>query len=177
MIKNFAFLLWFSFSGVWAQAQYKPVDTASYVKFKIKNFGFSVNGAFTGLQGNIRFDPAQLGAAAFDVTVDAGTVNTDNSMRDDHLRKTDYFDAKNYPQIRMVSTRIRAANKANAFFMDGKVTIKKQTKDISFPFTATPSGKGWLFNGAFTINRRDFDVGGSSIISDKLDVSLNVVAN
>ena len=62
-----------------ATAQYKPTDKGSAVRFKIKNLGFSVNGSFTGLQGNIQFDPAHPDQSSFDVTVDAASVNTDNT--------------------------------------------------------------------------------------------------
>jgi len=179
MITKIALFFLVPFFGEWAQAQtqYKPTDAGSTVKFRIKNLGIGVDGSFTGLLGDIRFDPTRPTDADFEVSVDAATVNTDNNMRDDHLRRSDYFDAKAYPQIRLSSTKIRPSNKANAFFLYGKLTIKGHTKDIAFPFTATPSGKGWLFDGSFIINRRDFDVGGASIISDKLEVSLHVVAN
>jgi polyisoprenoid-binding protein YceI len=75
-----------------ATAQYKPTDQGSTVQFKIKNLGFNVNGFFTGLQGNIQFDPAHPDQGHFDVSVDAASVNTDNSTRDEHLRKENYFD-------------------------------------------------------------------------------------
>ena len=61
--------------------------------------------------------------------------------------------------------------------MYGELNIKNHTKEISFPFLAEPSGDGYLFKGVFTINRRDFDVGGSSIISDNAEISLSVYAN
>src|SRR4030095_5629180 len=77
-----------------------PADSESSVKFRIKNFGFSVTGSFTGLHGNIDFDPNNLAACHFDVTIDAKTVNTGIDMRDNHLRKSEYFDVENYPQIK-----------------------------------------------------------------------------
>ena len=155
---------------------YKPVDAGSSIQFKIKNFGIEVGGSFTGLQGTIKFDPANVGQSAFDVSVDANTVNTDNSMRDNHLRGDTYFDVKNYPRIHFVSTRISPSGKAGTYIVAGNLTIKNQTKSLSFPFTATTAGDGYIFKGTFTINRRDFGIGGLSIISDNLDVLLNVVA-
>lgn len=175
-MKNIAFLVLAVFAGKGTPGPYKPVDAGSSVQFKIKNLGFTINGSFSGLQGNIRFDPGQLADAAFDVSIDAGTVSTDNSMRDEHLRNDSYFDVQHYPLIRLVSARVEPSNKPNVFFIFGKLTIRNQTKDISFPFTATPSDQGWLFKGNFTINRRDFGVGGASIIADNLEVALNVFA-
>ncbi|HTS43183.1 MAG TPA: YceI family protein [Puia sp.] len=163
-------------AGKIAQAQYKPVDKGSSVQFKIKNFGFNTGGSFSGLSGAIQFDPNNLSAAAFDVTVDANTINTDITMRDNHLREDTYFDVKNYPRIHFVSTKVSQSNKQGTFIMYGKLTIKKTTKDISFPFTATSEDDGYLFKGEFKINRRDFDVGGSNTISDNLEVLLSVLS-
>jgi polyisoprenoid-binding protein YceI len=163
-------------SATAATAQYKPTDQGSTVQFKIKNLGFSVNGSFSGLQGNIQFDPAHPDQCNFDVSVDASSVNTDNSMRDDHLRKDSYFDVKTYPRIRFQSTKILAANKAGAFIISGKLSIKNTTKEISFPFTATASQTGYVFKGSFPINRKDFQIGGSSTISDELVLMLSITA-
>ena len=61
--------------------------------------------------------------------------------------------------------------------MVGNITIKGTTKEIQFPFKATPKDNGYLFEGSFKLNRRDFNVGGSSIsMSDNLDVNLSVFA-
>src|ERR1700748_1041112 len=163
-------------SATSANAQYKPTDQGSAVQFKIRNLGFSVNGSFSGLQGNIQFDPAHPDQSSFDVSVDAASVNTDNTMRDEHLRKDTYFDVKTYPRIRFQSVKILPSNKAGAYIVSGKLTIKNTTKDISFPFSATASQTGYIFKGSFRINRKDFQVGGSSTISDELELMLNIIA-
>jgi polyisoprenoid-binding protein YceI len=153
-----------------------PVDSASEVTFKIKNLGFNTGGSFSGLAGTIVFDPDNLDGCTFDVHIDAGSVNTGVDMRDNHLRSEDYFDVKNYPQIRFVSAKITGNKKSGTLFVSGKLTIKGITKDISFPFTAQPVKDGYLFNGEFRMNRRDFKVGGGSTISDNLTVFLKVLA-
>jgi len=153
-----------------------PVDSASVVSFKIKNLGFNTSGSFSGLAGTITFSPDDLAGCNFDVHIDANTVNTDMEMRDNHLRGEDYFDVKKYPQIRFVSTKITSSNKKGTLFVFGKLTIKGITKDISFPFTAIPTQDGYLFNGEFKMNRREFNVGGGSTLSDELTVILKVAA-
>jgi len=134
-----------------------------------------VPGSFTGLSGTIRFDPSRPADAAFDVTVDANTINTDNSMRDDHLRASSYFDVERFPRITLTSGKI-VVQKRGTYLFSGGLTIKGHTKDISFPFTVTEIDGGYRFQGSFTINRRDFEVGGFSTISDQLEVSLDVTA-
>ena len=156
-------------------AQYKPTDQGSSLTYSITNFGIEATGKFTGLQGDIAFDPANLATANFDVTIDAASVNTDNNLRDSHLRGESYFDVKNYPKIHFVSTKV-TGGKNGAYIITGKLTIKKQTQVISFPFSATTSDEAYVFKGAFKINRKDFDVGGTSTISNELEVSLNILA-
>ena len=153
-----------------------PIDSASAVTFKIKNLGFNTGGSFSGLAGTINFNPDNLDGCSFDVHIDANTVNTGVDMRDNHLRSDDYFDVKNHPQIRFVSVKVTGTKKNGTLFVSGKLTIKGTTKDISFPFTAEPIKDGYLFNGEFKINRRDFKVGGGSTVSDNLTVNLKVVA-
>lgn len=155
--------------------EYQPTEPGSTVTFTIKNFGFGVDGAFSHLQGKIVFDPKEAAKASFDVSVDAATINTDNGLRDDHLKKEDYFDVQNYPHIRFVSTSV-TPGKEGKYNVSGKLTIKSTTKDVSFPFTASPMGNDYIFSGSFTINRKDFGVGGSSTISNNLTVTLAVLA-
>jgi polyisoprenoid-binding protein YceI len=155
-------------------AQYKPTDQGSSLNFSIKNFGIEATGKFTGLQGEITFDPTNLATANFDVSIDAASVNTDNNLRDGHLRGESYFDVKNYPRIHFVSTKVTGKN--GSYIITGKLTIKKQTQVISFPFSAITADDACTFKGTFKINRKDFDVGGTSTISNELQVSLNILA-
>jgi polyisoprenoid-binding protein YceI len=156
---------------------YSATDEGSSIKFKIKNFGITVDGTFKGLQGNFNFDPNNLTAATFEASLDANTVNTGNNSRDNHLRKDEFFGVQKYPRIKLVSTKIGNSSKTGSYVMNAKLTIKNVTKDISFPFTATPNGADYLFAAEFKINRRDFGVGGSSIsMADNLTVFLSVTA-
>jgi len=161
--------------GKLASAQYQPVNEGSTVQFTIKNFGFNVTGTMTGLTGQIRFDVEHPEDASFDVSLNAASVNTDNTMRDDHLRKAAYFNTEKYPLIRLVSGKITGSGKNGGLLFTGRLTIKDHTKDLSFPFTREAAGGGYRFKGVFTINRKDFDVGGTSTISDKLEVALDVI--
>jgi polyisoprenoid-binding protein YceI len=160
-----------------AQTVYTPVDAGSKVHFVIKNFGIRIGGDFTGLQGTIKFDPANLSAGSFAVTVDANTIDTDNKTRDGHLRKSEYLDVAKYKTIHFASTRITKSTTAGRYYMFGNLTIKGVTKPAEFGFSATPKDNGYLFEGEFEINRRDFGVGGSSMsMADKLKLSLSVFA-
>ena len=153
-----------------------PVDAGSTIRFKIKNFGFNSEGSFKGLQGAIHWDAQNAATDSFDVSIDAKSVNTDNEARDEHLRKDGYFDVEKYPRIRFVASSVVATDASGHYRITGNLTIKGTTKEITFPFLATPAGDDYIFKGSFTINRRDFGVGGSSTLGNDVTVSLTVLA-
>lgn len=154
---------------------YVPVDAKSKVSFKIKNFGSTVDGSFTGLKGTINFDASNLSKAIFDVTINAATIDTGIGMRDNHLRKPDYFGVTNFPTIRFVSSNVDKSGKPNEAVVSGNLTIKNTTKEISFLFRYGETNGALHLKGEFKINRRDFNVGRSSIsLSDELIVLLDV---
>jgi polyisoprenoid-binding protein YceI len=161
-----AFLL-FAFTVV----NLKPVDGDDSVTFTIKNFGINTKGSFKGLKGSIKWDPANPTNSSFNVSVDVNTINTGIEMRDNDLKKESYFNVAKYPTITFASTVVTATN------VTANLTIKGTTKQIDVPYTVTPSGNGYLFEGKFQVNRRDFGVGGGSFtLSDRVEVQLKVLA-
>ena len=156
---------------------YIPIDNGTEIGFLIKNLGLNVNGKFNKIKGKINFVPDNVLQASFNILVEAATVNTGNATRDNHLKKEDYFDVAKFPALSFVSTKITKSSTADNFLMEGKVTIKGVTKNVSFNFTADPKPGGYLFSGQFKLNRRDFGVGSKSLIlADNLTVLLSVFA-
>jgi len=146
-----------------------PVDTEDAVTFVIKNFGINTKGSLAGLKGSIKWDASNPAASQINATVDVNTLNTNIEMRDKELKEATYFNYEKYKTISFASTAVSATS------VTGNLTIKGVTKQITFPITVTPSGKGYLFEGTFTINRLDYGVGGGSmVLSDKVEVTLKV---
>ena len=150
----------------------KPVDSEGAVTFVIKNFGLNTNGSLKGLKGTIKWDAANPAASQISASVDVNTLNTGIDMRDKDLKEEKYFDVTKYPTINFVSTAVSATS------ITGNLTIKGVTKSFTFPITVTPSGSGYLFQGNFSVNRRDFGIGGGSmVLSDEAKVTLKVQTN
>ncbi len=168
------FFLSFLFTTVFPLAQltdFQPVDTNNAVMFTIKNMGINTHGELKGLSGSIRWDAVNPGNSSMNVSVSVATINTGIEMRDKHLKTADYFDADKYPRITFKSTAI------NAQTVTGILTIKNVAKTISFPYSVKKVNNGYQFSGNFSINRKDFNLGGSfSTIGNKVDVQLNVLA-
>ncbi len=155
-----------------AQTEWSILNT-SKVTFKIKNAGLNVNGSFSGLAGNIQFSPEALSNSKIDATIEAKTVDTGISLRDNHLRKDDYFGVEKYPKIKMVSEKFEKSG--DTFVGYFKLTIRNVTKTVKIPFKFTQSGEEATFKGNFEIDRRDYNVGGwSMILGNETNIELLV---
>ena len=76
----------------------------SSVEFRARKFWglVTVKGHFNGFEGRLDLsaDPA------FELTIDAASVQTGIRKRDQHLRSADFFDAENHPRVRFVSDSV-----------------------------------------------------------------------
>lgn len=145
----------------------------SKINFVIKNIGLNVNGSFSGLKGTITFDAKDLKTSEINVSVNSNSVNTDNSARDKHLRKDDYFDVEKFPVITFKSTKIESATRLNRYNVEGILTIKGISKTIKFELIATEKVDNLELKCNFEINRRAFKVGANSLVlSDNVKMNL-----
>ena len=145
-----------SFTG-FLFSQWKIIPANAKVKFFIKEGSGYEEGVFTGIKGDIRFDPAQPEKAVIAATIDVKTINTGIEMRDESLRSKDFFEADKYPNITFKSTTVSRTD--TGFVAAGRLTIKKTSRDIQLPFTFSQTDTAGLFKGGFTMNRHDYGVG------------------
>ncbi len=149
---------------------------SSEIAFRIRNAGLPVDGSFTGLQADIRFDPERPAAGQIIARVSADSIQTGIALRDRHLRQRDYFDTERYPDIRMVSKALRATGK-NTYEGDFELTLKGTTRTVTVPFRFEPRAVkgGGTLRGSFNLDRRDYGVGsGSWLLSDEVTVTLRL---
>ena len=164
----------FTFVSVASFAQIKSTDAKATVSFKIKNLGLNTGGVIRSVQASIMFDPAKLAESKIEATADVNTLDTDNDMRNNHLKKEEYFDVAKYPKIIMKSISL-ASKGGDNYIGQFNLTIKDKTKIVAVPFTYTQTSNSSLLKGSFKINRKDFGVGGNSFtLSD--DVTIDLVA-
>ncbi|GGH16490.1 YceI family protein [Mucilaginibacter phyllosphaerae] len=156
-----------------AFAQTRSNITKSKISFELKNLGIKTGGTIGGIQGDINFDPTNLAAGKIEATADVNTINTDNDMRDAHLKKDDYFDVEKYPKMSLSSVSFKKSGKS--YIGQFNLSIKGRTKAVEIPFSYVETTAGNLFKGSFKINRKDFAIGGNSMtMSD--DVTINFEA-
>ena len=153
------------------KAQWSKLENLS-VTFRIKNAGLQVDGKFTSLTGQARLMEADLAASSFSGQVQAASISTGINLRDQHLRKGDYFDVEKFPSISMRSVQI-TPKEAGTYSVVWELTIKGQTRRFSSMVSAIERDQQLLLRSEFTINRRDWKVGGNSLtMSDQVKVLL-----
>jgi len=112
----------------------------SSVEFKVKHPAMfaTVTGRFTKFEASVEAgeDPESARGVAL---IEAASIDTNQSARDDDLRSSHLFDAATYPQIRFESRRIEHV-KDGTFRIVGVLTIKDMTRELELE--ATVQGVG-----------------------------------
>jgi len=100
------------------------------VTFKISHLGLSwTYGRFKELSGSFTVDAANPAASKFEITAKAGSVDTDNAKRDEHLRSPDFFNVKQYPSLSFKSTAVKAVQ--GGYEVTGDLTLHGVTKPVT----------------------------------------------
>ena len=117
-----------------AMAEKWRLDPAhSNIYFEVRHTYAAIRGQFGAFSGEVIFDPGSLGKSRFDFTIKVDSIDTRIGKRDTHLRTPEFFDAKKYPEITFRSTKV-TTSEDNKYIVDGKLTIKDVTKDLSLVF-------------------------------------------
>ncbi|HEU4551467.1 MAG TPA: YceI family protein [Chitinophaga sp.] len=128
------------------------------IKFEAKG----ASGSFSGLKGEIVFDPEDLPGSRFNVTISTASINTNNGLKNKHAKGEKYLYVKKYPLIRFTSSAVKQSG--NGYVASGTLEIRGVKKEVSLPFSFSKTDTGGLFTGNITVNREDYQVGSSSFI-------------
>ena len=143
----------------------------SSVVFKIKHVGTSwFYGMFNSISGSFRLSPEPDADNKIDLLIDAGSIDTRDKKRDQHLLSPDFFDAKQFPDITFKSTSVtptkaKAQDNAQdvagtAYQVEGDLTLLGVTKKVSVLVEKTGEGEFYGkrvgYEVTFKIKRSDF---------------------
>ena len=202
-IRLWAFALAFS-TIVAPRAQPQPARDLAMQRFEIdpmhSTVGFAstilgavkVRGRFTSYRGTVIYNARQPELSSVSVIIEAASINTDMSFRDDHLRSTDFFAVKQFPTIEFVSDRVTPTN--GGAIVSGTLTMHGVSKRVDLPATLLMSPRlvGTTPNVAFaavlTLSRKDFGIAGTNqynpdynplttMLSDSVAVLLELSGN
>lgn len=104
------------------------------------------------------------------VEIDVASIDTGNSLRDNHLRKDDFFDVPNHPKAYFDVLSVKETN-PNSLILNGKLTIKNIEKNFEIPVQVTDSPQTIQYTGFLDINRKEFQINYDSVINPIKDIA------
>ena len=150
--------------------------------------GTKVRGRFTEVAGTftVAENPED---STVEATVQAASIHTNQSMRDDHLRTNDFLDVANYPTLELKSTGLKRVRE-NLWILSTDLTVRGVTRPVDFDLEFLGEGQSMqegktvvAFSASAEIDRRDFGVSfnhslldGSVVVGNKVVIEVEVEA-
>lgn len=133
-------------------------------------------GGFENFTGKIAVDAESKlpTAVSFDISTESLWTEIGPKLTD-HLKSQDFFDVKEFPEIKFQSTQLEVVDAATGKLnITGDLTLHGVTKPISVPVTINEAEAVKTLTATFSIDRTEF---GMNFAEDKVDklVSLTVV--
>lgn len=157
------------------------VDPAhTHVGFQVSHMGLTQTpGLFRKVEGQVKFDDKNIEASSVTITIDAASIDTVHTQRDNDLRGAAWFDAEKNPKLTFVSTSVRRIDDKN-YVISGNLTIRGKTLPVDFntvltnrvinPFLKVPVIG---FAGSAKIKRSDFGMTQYlALIADEVDLKI-----
>lgn len=161
--------------------------THSEIQFKIKHLVIStVTGSFKSFQGSMQsagddnFDNADV-----EFSLDVDSIDTNQEMRDGHLKGEEFFDAAKFPTIKFVSTSM--VKDGDGYKLTGNLTMKDVTKPVTLQAEYGGSAVDFYgnhkagFEVTGKINRKEFGLtwggiteAGAIVLGDDVKLIANV---
>lgn len=159
--------------------------THSELGFKVKHLMISnVKGVFTNYEATI--DGEDFTTSPLKVTIQATSINTNNTDRDNHLKSADFFDVENFPNLTFGGLSFTKVD-VEEYKLKGILTIKEVSKEIELDVAYGGTNKDpWgnekmAFEITGKLNRKDFGLNwnttletGGVLVGDEVKINAEV---
>jgi len=159
----------------------------SGIEFSVRHMMVStVKGRFEKVKGTVELDEKDVTKSTVEVTIDLGSVNTNEPKRDAHLKSPDFFDVAKFPTAIFKSTKVQKAGK-NKLKVTGELSLHGVTKpvvlEVEGPTDAFKTPFGTTVRGVHAtgkIDRKDFEISwnkaldnGGMVVGNEVSLELN----
>lgn len=160
----------------------------SEIAFKVRHLMISnVKGAFKTFDASIYTNVKDFTTAEIDLWIDASSITTGDTKRDEHLKSVDFFDVKNHKQITFTSSTIGKPDADGNQELWGELTMLGVTINVKLNvqfggIVKDPWGNekaGFTVSGK--INRSDWGLvwntpieTGGLMVSDEVTISCEI---
>jgi polyisoprenoid-binding protein YceI len=158
--------------GTW---QLDPYHTQ--VEFSAKHLGMmTVRGYFDEVTTTADIDPEHPEASSVEATISTASIRTNNGIRDNDLRSSNFLEVGKYPLITFKSTKVEHVG-GDRYTLTGDLTVKGTTRPVALEvtrygeFNDPHMGHRIAYGATSKINRKDFGLSFNAILDGRLVVS------
>ena len=147
------------------------------VEFSAKHLGMmTVRGYFDEISAVADIDPNKPETSSVEVTISTASIRTNNAVRDNDLRSSNFLEVEKYPVITFKSTSVEPAG-PDHYTLTGDLTIKGNTRSVSLDVTRYGEfndpgmmGHRIAYGATTSINRKHFGLSLNAILDGRLVV-------
>ena len=159
--------------GSW---QLDPYHTQ--VEFSAKHLGMmTVRGYFDEVSTTAAIDPDHPETAKVEATISTASIRTNNGIRDNDIRSSNFLDVEHWPLMTFRSTTVEPAGQ-DRYTLTGDLTIKGNTHAVVLDVVKYGEfndpgmmGHRIAYSATSKINRKDFGLTFNAILDGRLVVS------
>jgi len=175
----------FAASAEMARYELDPSHTTVY--FTVDHVGYAKTlGIFANVEGIFEYDTETQELGEVDVTIDASSVNTFHEARNEHVRKPDFLNVSNHPEITF-SANGGTPDSDTKGTVEGDLTVLGETRPITLNVTlnkadAYPFGHKRFVLGLSidaSLNRSDYGMMyavENGLVGDTVDINIETEA-
>ncbi|MGI6246979.1 MAG: cytochrome b/b6 domain-containing protein [Pseudochelatococcus sp.] len=142
-----------------ATAKAWTIDKAgSSIAFSGTHTGEAFEGRFEDWDGDIRFDPADLGGSKVVVRIRTASARTGDATQENSLRTGEWFNADRFPEAVFEAGTFRSLGE-HRYEAGGTLTIKGKPFPVVLPFRLTIGDAGASMEGEVDLDRTALDLG------------------
>lgn len=134
----------------------------SAIQFIATQYGTAFQGSFPDFDGEIYFDPDNIGQSLVNIEINLRDIKTGSDDRDAQAQSPDWFDTEQYRKAVFRAGKFEQ-NAQGQYIAHGDLTLRGATMPLDLPFTlefSEEDGKHFaLMRAEITLNRLDYGVG------------------
>lgn len=164
-----------------AHAEIFTIDAGhSGIGFSVKHMMVSnTKGSFNTFEGTLDYDIATKTLKSGEGAIDAGSIDTNNKSRDEHMRNEDFFNVAKFPKMAFKSSSVKKMDEGR-FEVTGTLTVLGVDREVILPVTINgpvddPWGNKRIGLECNTVlNRRDLGITHSpaAMIADEVKIDI-----
>jgi polyisoprenoid-binding protein YceI len=161
------------------------IDSAhSFANWELRHIVARTSGTFHDIKGTVTFDSSNIAKSTVDAVISIYSLNSSHLRRDVHTLTDEFLDARNYPEMKFVSTSVNPIS-TDKGAMHGNLTLHGVTKPVKLEYQILgfgPDPWGGMragFKATTRINRSDYGINKftpAGPVGNEVDITLLIEA-